>query len=258
MQYSCLFTLFILNIFLSTAQNESITHEYFSKTSKHLEFPKIHDNEYVVMHKGYSFVYDEPCEQAKWVAYTLTKKETEGLEERGNKFIEDPYVQTGSAANEDYSKSGFDRGHLAPAADMKWSEEVMKESFYFSNMSPQVPSFNRGVWKKLEEKVRDWAVTYDSVLIVTGPILSTDLKKIGPNEVCVPKAYYKVILDFKKEHSKAIGFILLNEASSEKLVNFAMSVDEVEKATGLDFFFQFNDVFEERLESKVCKECWEW
>jgi endonuclease G len=83
---------------------------------------------------------------------------------------------------------------------MKWSEDVMKESFYFSNMSPQVPSFNRGVWKKLEEKVRDWAVIYDSILVVTGPILASDLKKIGPNEVCVPKAYYKVIIDFKKEY----------------------------------------------------------
>lgn len=258
MKYILIFVILTSNFFWVLAQVQPTAHEYFSKTSKHLEFPKILDNEYVVMHKGYSFVYDEPCEQAKWVAYTLTKKETEGLEERGNKFIEDPFVQTGSAANEDYAKSGYDRGHLAPAADMKWSEDVMKESFYFSNMSPQAPSFNRGVWKKLEEKVRDWAVVYDSVLIVTGPVLSTNLKKIGPNEVCVPAAYYKVIFDFKKEHSKAIGFILPNEASSEKLVHFSMSVDEVEKATGLDFFFQFNDEFENKLESSICKDCWQW
>lgn len=246
------------NLFNLFSQNQISNHQYFLNTTKHLEFPKCGDHENVVLHKGYSFVYDEPCEQARWVAYVLTKKETEGLEERGNKFIEDPYVHTVSASNQDYAKSGYDRGHLAPAADMKWSEDVMKESFYFSNMSPQVPSFNRGVWKKLEEKVRDWAVIYDSILVVTGPILASDLEKIGPNEVCVPKAYYKVIIDFKKESSKAIGFILPNEASKEELIHFAITVDEVEKATGIDFFFQFNDDFEEKLESHLCKNCWQW
>jgi endonuclease G len=253
------FYIFILFLSINlNAQKQQLDSTFYPANSKHLEFPHINNNEIVVLHKGYSFVYDEPCEQAKWVAYILTKKETEGLEERGNKFIEDPFVHSGSASNEDYAKSGYDRGHLAPAADMKWSEEVMKESFYFSNMSPQVPSFNRGVWKKLEEKVRDWAVVYDSILVVTGPILNSNQKKIGPNEVCVPDSYYKVIFDFKKEHSKAIGFILPNEASSEPLVYFARTIDEVEKATGIDFFFQFKDAFEEKMESKICRDCWQW
>ena len=244
--------------FCLNAQKHVSDTTFYLKNSKHIEFPFVNDDENVVLHKGYSLVYDEPCEQAKWVAYVLTKKETEGIEERGDKFIEDPFVHTGSASNADYSKSGYDRGHLAPAADMKWSEIAMKESFYYSNMSPQAPSFNRGIWKKLEEKVRDWAVAYDSGLIVTGPILNSNLKKIGPNQVCVPEAYYKVIFDFKKEHSKAIGFIIPNEGSSEPLIHFAMSVDEVEKATGIDFFFQLRDDFEEKIESKICRDCWQW
>jgi endonuclease G len=253
-----LFLAILILTFKSISQNQHEEPHFFSANSKHLEFPKINDDVNVILHTGYSLVYEENCEQAKWVAYTLTKKETEGVEERGNKFIVDPFVHTGSATIADYSKSGFDRGHLAPAADMKWSETVMKESFFFSNMSPQVPSFNRGIWKKLEEKVRDWAVLYDSVLIVTGPILNNNLKKIGPNEVCVPDYYYKVIFDFKKDHSKAIGFIMPNKGSSEPLINFAKTIDEVEKATGLDFFFQFSDKFENELEAKFCRECWQW
>jgi len=246
---------FILNSF---AQNPSQEAEFFLKNAKHIEFPYVEDNENVILHHGYSLVYDEPCEQAKWVAYVLTKKETEGLEERGNKFIEDPFVHTGSATNEDYSKSGYDRGHLAPAADMKWSETAMKESFFYSNMSPQVPSFNRGIWKKLEEKLRDWAIAYDSILIVTGPILNGNLKKIGINEVCVPDFYYKVIIDFKKDKSKAIGFIMPNSAGSKPLSDYAKTIDDVEKQTGIDFFSQFNSEFEEKLESKICIPCWEW
>ena len=223
-----------------------------------LELPRLHDSSQMITHLGYTLGYNEACEQAAWVAYSLTKQETSGIIERGDNFTVDPKVKTGSANKADYLKSGFDRGHLAPAADMKWSEQAMDESFYFSNMSPQLPAFNRGVWKRLEEKMRDWAIIYDSILIVTGPVLNSNLKKIGPNEVCVPTHYYKVVLDFKNASSKAIGFILPNSASKDDLRNFAVSVDSVEQITGLDFFFQLNDAFEKQLEEKVCIECWEW
>jgi endonuclease G len=223
-----------------------------------LEFPNYQDSNQVVRHLGYSLEYNEACEQAVWVAYSLTKQETSGVIERGDIFSVDPKVKTGTANKADYLKSGFDRGHLAPAADMKWSEQAMDESFYFSNMSPQLPAFNRGVWKRLEDKMRDWAIIYDSILIVTGPVLNSSLTKIGPNEVCVPTHYYKVILDFKKPQSKGIGFILPNSGSKEELRNFAVSIDSVEQITGLDFFFQLNDSFEMQLEKQVCLDCWEW
>ena len=241
-----------------TAQNKQIDNTFFKPNSRHLEFPFSNIHENVILHKGFSFVYDETCEQPRWVAYVLTKKETEGTEERSNKFSVDPYVHSETATNQDYSKSGYDRGHLAPAADMKWSETAMQESFYFSNISPQLPSFNRGIWKKLEEKIRDWAVLYDSILVVTGPILSENLNKIGPNEVCVPNYFYKVIIDFKKENSKAIGFIMPNTSGNNPLNHYAVAIDDVEKATGIDFFFQFSDQFEEKLESQLCIKCWNW
>jgi endonuclease G len=140
-----------------------------------LELPAVKKGEQVIRHAGYSFVYNEAYEQAAWVAYELTEKETDKQYDRTDKFIPDPSVITGSATDSDYSGSGYDRGHLAPAADMGWSSTSMAESFYFSNMSPQVPGFNRGIWKRLEEQVRSWAIEYDTIYVVTGPVLKGNM-----------------------------------------------------------------------------------
>jgi len=230
--------------------------QYLTASCKHPEFPKLRDNEMVIKHSGYSLVYNEKHEQASWVAYILTKKETQGTVKRVNRFIEDPDIPTGSASNVDYNKSGYDRGHLAPAADMKWSEKVMEESFFFSNMSPQVPAFNRGIWKKLEEKVRDWAICYDSILVVTGPILENGLKTIGKNEVSIPNYYFKALIDYKHNKSKAIAFIIPNEGSTEPLKKFVCSIHELEARTGLNFFYQLEDQLENTLEEQKCPTCW--
>ncbi|MFZ9657177.1 MAG: DNA/RNA non-specific endonuclease, partial [Crocinitomicaceae bacterium] len=154
-----------------------------------LACPSLHPGEIILSHTAYSFSYNEEHEQANWVAYLLTKTHLGSGVERSDRFMEDPIVSTGTATNADYAKSGYDRGHLAPAADMSWSETVMQESFYYSNMSPQLPGFNRGIWKRLEEQVRTWAEFYDSIYVVTGPVLSPELPKIGPNQVSVPKYY---------------------------------------------------------------------
>lgn len=244
--------------FLILAFFVSVGFEKKSSNTTHfpLETPVIEVGEVYLKHSGYAFVYNETHEQAKWVAYCLTKKETQGSLERSDHFVEDPMVKTGTAANADYSKSGFDRGHLAPAADMKWSELAMDESFYYSNMSPQLPAFNRGIWKKLEEQVRDWAISLDSVLIVTGPILGESLPSIGANKVSVPKFYYKAILDFKGEHSKAIAFVLPNQGSKAPLMSFAITIDALEKLTGMNFFYQLEDHLEQSVEAKTCQTCW--
>ncbi len=224
----------------------------------HPEWAKVHNEKNLVQHLGYTLEYNESCEQASWVGYVLTREKASGTVERSDHFRPDPMVLTGSAEKSDYYKSGFDRGHLAPAADMKWSEQAMDESFYFSNMSPQVPSFNRGIWKKLEEKVRDWALQYDSLLVLTGPILDISLPLIGPNEVCVPGYYYKAIVVYRGERSKAIAFILPNAASSLPLSDFVISIDELEQRTYLDFFHGLPDDLEEKIESQNCPTCWDW
>ncbi len=182
-----------------------------------LELPETNQSDIITTHKGYSLLYNEKYEQASWVAYELTKEETDKINNRTDKFIVDPQVTTETANKSDYVGSGYDSGHLAPAADMSWSSTAMAESFYYSNMSPQEPGFNRGIWKKLEEQVRTWAVDNQSVYVITGPVLTSGLLTIGNNKVSVPKYYYKVILDYTEPEIKGIGFILPNTGSSEPL-----------------------------------------
>jgi endonuclease G len=191
------------------------------------------------------------------VAYTLTKEKTKKLFNRSDKFIVDPQV-TGTACNKDYSKSGYDRGHLAPAADMGWSSTAMAESFYYSNMSPQVPAFNRGIWKKLEELVRSWATENNTIYIATGPVLTSSLPTMGVNKISIPKYFYKVILDYSGQDIKGIGFIIPNLGSKEPIDHFAVSIDSVEKFTGIDFYPSLADKQEEIIEKNLCIKCWIW
>jgi len=224
----------------------------------HLEIPKTTANDKIITHTGYSLLYNEDHEQASWVAYELTKAETTKRYKRSDKFIVDPLVTTGSANNADYSGSSYDRGHMAPAADMGWSSRTMKESFYYSNMSPQDPAFNRGIWKSLEELVRTWAIENEAVYVVTGPVLTKGLPTIGSDKVSVPRYYYKVILDYTEPGIKGIGFILPNEGSKEPLQSFAVSIDSVETFTGIDFFPLLPDEQERYIEKTLSVNAWTW
>ncbi len=139
---------------------------------------------------------------------------------------------------------------LEPAADMKWFSAARSDSFFMSNMSPQNPGFNRGIWRKLEEWIRDQALANEEVYVATGPVLTDGpFQEIGPNGVDVPKQYYKVVLDYKVPDLKAIGFILPNQSSSLSLSTYAVPVDQVEALTGLDFFHILPDEIEEYLEA---------
>ena len=223
-----------------------------------LELPQTNSNDIVISHAGYSLLYNETYEQASWVAYELTKEETNKIFERTNKFIQDTKVTTGTANDNDYKGSGYDRGHLAPASDMGWSATAMAESFYYSNMSPQNPSFNRGIWKKLEDLVRTWAIENNSIYIITGPVLTKGLSTIGANKVAVPNYYFKVILDYNEPGVKGIGLIIPNLGSSELLTNYAVTIDSVEKFTGIDFFPTLPDNQEKLIENTLCVSCWSW
>jgi DNA/RNA endonuclease G (NUC1) len=167
--------------------------------TEELALPFCADPSKIEYYTGFALLYSEEHEQAAWVAYLLTDDEVRGTIERTDDFRSDPNIDTDSASIDDYSGSGFDHGHLAPAADIKWSDIAMSESFYLSNMSPQQPGFNRGIWKRLEEWVRDQAEANGEVYIVTGPVLTDGpYEEIGPNGVDIPKRYYKVILDYKE------------------------------------------------------------
>jgi len=221
------------------------------------ELPAIDSTDQIIKHTAFTLSYKEEHEQAEWVAYMLCRERAVSTEERTDKFLEDKLVKTGSAINKDYAKSGYDRGHLAPAADMGWSAQTMRESFYFSNMSPQVPAFNRGIWKKLEEKVRNWAQTYDTIFVVTGPVLVPGLPVIGVNRVSVPEYYYKVLLDFYPK-PKCLAILMKNQPGNLPLREYVTTVDKIEKLTGIDFFAWLPDEVEVRIESAKQTDQWKW
>lgn len=221
-----------------------------SITSERQLLPKGISGDQVVKHLGFTLAYDEETEQAEWVMYRLTDKQLyQGKVRRTDNFREDPLVTSGSANLEDYTRSGYDRGHLAPAADFKWSDSAMSSTFYFSNMSPQLPGFNRGIWKELEEKTRDQAMQDHEIYVVTGPIFKNVTSTIGPNEVVIPTHYFKVILDIYPPEYKAIGFILEHEKTQKPLRHFAVTVDSVERFTGIDLFSALPDSVETPLEA---------
>ncbi len=208
---------------------------------------------------GYALGYSEEYEQPLWVAYHLTPEEANNpAAERSDDFRPDPHVPTGSATPADYRGSGFDRGHLAPAADMAWSDSAMWESFYLSNMSPQRPEFNRGIWKDLESQVRQWARDRHDLYIVTGPYFTGRPNRIGPNKVAVPAGYYKVIFDLSAPGGRMIGFLLPNRESTHSPRAFAVTVDEVEAVTGLDFFAALPPELQRELERTIEPERWSW
>ena len=212
----------------------------------------------VIEHVGYTVSYNEQRRNPNWVAYELTSEEVDGTEPRGSKFIPDPDVVGRQAVDADYKHSGWDRGHLAPAADMKWSEQAMDESFYLSNISPQNGNLNRGVWKSIEELTRDNAQKYGKILVVTGPVFTSKkgLGSIGDNRVLIPNAFYKVLLAYDNGYT-GIGFYCENVAGKKKLNNYVKSIDEIEEITGIDFFHLLPDDVEAEVENVYDWSDWE-
>ncbi len=236
--------LFFINLII-------FTNFIFSK----IELPLINNNDVIIFHEYYTLSYNEQHEQANWVAYKLTKKHILGNVNRTNNFRFDKNIPTGSSTLEDYKGSGYDRGHLVPAGDMKISKKAMSESFFMSNISPQRPGFNRGIWKKLETKIRNAALNEEELYVVTGPVLSDNLDYIG-NNVSVPDYFYKVILDYSEPTIKAIGFILPNIKNKKSISDYAMTIDKIEQITGINFFNNLPDDIENSIESEYDYNLW--
>ena len=228
----------------------------FTGRSQNLRFVPSSSSGQIISHKFYTLSYIEEHEQAEWVFYQLTKEDVQGTAKRVNSYRPDPSVSSGSSEAYDFKNSGYDRGHLAPAGDMKRSREAMFESFFYSNMSPQVPAFNQGIWNNLEIKVRSWVLQKDQLFIATGPILNSIIDTIGINKVSVPGFYYKVLLHESKEGYDAIAFLLPNQAGTLELFQYAISVDELEKISGIDFWAELPDSIENKIESKLILDNW--
>lgn len=206
--------------------------------------------EKLLRYTGMTVSFNNETHQPNYVVWELLGSEAAGTEPRTNDFFADTSVK-GSAYPEDYKYTGYDRGHMAPAGDMKWDEKAMHESFLMTNMCPQAPELNRGAWKKLEEKCRAKAMADSAVIIVCGPIFDTPepSMRIGNTGVAVPDRFFKVVLSPYTDPPQAIGFIMPNGPVPGGMQPHAVTIDSVESVTGFDFFSALPDDLEERLES---------
>ena len=219
----------------------------------HWEMPRLLTarSEQIIGHLAYTVSYNHDWHLPNWVAYELTAHELQGENSRSDKFLPDPAVKGNPVVTKDYSGSGYDRGHMAPAGDMRWSDQAMKESFYMTNMCPQNHSNNAGDWKDLEELVRDLAAKHGNIYICCGPIVTDTSNTIGSaRKIVVPQAFYKVLLRCKKDGTwTSIGFVMPNAAGSRPLMTYMQSVDEVEQLAGIDFFYLLPDSVEYAIEA---------
>lgn len=227
--------------------------------NEHLIWGEPGTNGQLIIREGYALLHDGNKKVSLWISYHLTKQDLMGTVERTDDFRPDTEIPAGQRAElEDYSGSGYDRGHMAPAGDMKRSEKVMSESFFLSNMCPQVAGLNRGKWRILEEKTRDFTQNKEESWIITGPVfMDTNgdgeedcLEKIGPNLVWVPTHFYKIVITEDGEVD-AISFLMPNETPEEDIEYYQVTIDSIEKVTGLDFLNELADSKEDIVESSL-------
>ncbi|MCH4551565.1 DNA/RNA non-specific endonuclease [Aestuariibaculum lutulentum] len=223
------------------------TNEYFLPTSTTGQ---------IVHHDGYSLSYNEAYEQAEWVAYELKKAHLSNTNFKRPYFEIDDAVKTGAASWRNYKNSGYDKGHLCPAGDRRYSQAAHDETFLTSNITPQEHQFNAGIWNTLEQKVRYWANKYDGVFVVTGGVLEKGLRTIGSEHVAVPNQFYKVLIDMNSGQPKMIAFLMPHKDSNKPLYDFVVSVDSIEKLTGIDFFPELDDAIENKLEASSSYKNW--
>ncbi|MBC7933931.1 MAG: DNA/RNA non-specific endonuclease [Rhizobacter sp.] len=233
--------------------------------------PALQAGDELVKHAALTLAYAGKFEQARWVAHMIIPDVLKGTVFRTNDFRVDGKVKSGSATEADYflkkmkadssfdyDAFGYDRGHLAPSADFRWSRIALSESYYYSNMSPQLADFNRGAWGDLEDAIRGYMYSNPKteLYVVTGPVLKTGLPVIerGINKVSIPEQYFKIVMDLNNK--KAIAFLMPNQAITKPLKSFATSINDIEKLTGLDFFNKIPATTQEEMESQADPTAW--
>lgn len=206
------------------------------------------ESDQMIDRSGFALGYSNSRRQALWVSYILTAEHLNAPQvKRSNRFQPDPLLKFKPVRPQQYNRTGFDRGHLAPASDMTYSRETMEQSFFMTNISPQLPACNRGVWKRIETQIRTWARQESQLYVITGPIFSGEIRFMRDTDIPIPDAFYKVALDLTPP-MKMIAFIVPNRASKKPVRSFVVTVDEVEATTGMDFFSNLGDQIEAELE----------
>ncbi|MEE4176957.1 MAG: DNA/RNA non-specific endonuclease [Bacteroides sp.] len=212
-------------------------------------------NDTLLNYSGFMVSLNKKNKLASLVLYKLRKVDLQNKRaKRKNNFRADPGLRDLVNEPKQYSRSGYDRGHLAPCEDLMSSQEKVDQSFYMSNIAPQIPGFNRGMWKKLENRVRQYAMENDSVIVITGPFRPRfDPRKPG---LAVPEYYYKVVLDISPPEYKAIAFLMKNDRLSGEVTEYAISIDSLEATLGYDFFNQLDSTLQEMIEEQVDGRKW--
>lgn len=255
-------------------QKEDLKLNWVQEKMLEIGFPIKHDTlnikDEIVKHAAIVLSYNEDHEQANWVMHVITPDIMEGNTSRTNDFRIDEKVSTGSSEeadyfirkmNEDstfkYDGFGFDRGHLAPSADFRWSAKSLSESYYYSNMSPQKADFNRGKWAELEGWMREYVEEYNTHLIVyTAPILLSNLPKIerAKNKPSIPYEYVKIAYDPK--NNRGIAFLMPNKKIDKPIESYAVSIDFVEEKTAFNFYPNLSDSIQKRIEATFDLNFW--
>jgi len=205
----------------------------------------------IVEHVYYTLSYSENHEQAEWVAYELKKSHLSKNDFERPYFVEDRSVMSKSADWRNYKNSGYDKGHLCPAGDRRFTYDAFHETFLTSNISPQNHEFNAGIWNRLEQKTRFWAEKFDGVYVITGGVLSDNLKSIGEENVSVPEYFYKIIVDKSRGTYKTIAFLLPNKSSNKSFYDYVVSIDKIEEKTGIDFFPKLSKEAQKKIEKTI-------
>lgn len=223
-----------------------------------MELPALEGDDIIIFHTGYTVSYNAQAHIPEWVAYELTSEELAGDLDRDEiKFQMDPAYRGTQAMREDYSGSGWTRGHMACAGDFEWDIDAMEETFYLTNVCPQDEELNRGDWNYLEKQVRRWARQYGKVWVASGPIIGTGkYGTIGDNKVTVPDSFFKAVLIEKGGAYHSIAFVMGNDSRRYYLADCSVSVNELEEMTGLNFFPILPDSVEESVESRKDFNIW--
>lgn len=227
-----------------------------------MELPDLRDeDQLIISHTGYTLSYNAKTNCPDWVAWELTGTEAStAVTSRNDDFRGDPEVpEANRVQTADYRGSGFDRGHMCPAADMKWSVEAMSDCFYMTNICPQVPVLNQKWWEHLERACRRWAQQEGTIYICCGPIYYDEVlpQFIGRDiQVRVPEGFFKVILSLQKGNEKAIAFVYRNTDERQTMEDALTTVDEVEQLTGLNFFPTLDPAIKASLEKQMNLRIW--
>jgi DNA/RNA endonuclease G, NUC1 len=257
---------FLSVILLALLASSCITYSD-AQTAVQLELPAIETGERIIKYVDdfnggerivYTVSYDFKNKQPRWVAYDLTSAELEGtVSRKGLSFRPDEDAGVPQADSYDYRNSGWTKGHLAPAGDFKWSNKAMEDTFFYTNCCPQTEYFNGTSWERLESRVRSWARKFGTVYVVTGPIIGQAYNGVlGQNRITIPDAFFKGVLVRDGDCYQAIGFIMENTSSIQPYTSCCVTIDEIERITGIDLFCNLDDSVEGTVESSYDTHFW--